>query len=105
MKERPPFPARLDFSGGKPALRRPDTFVSRPPTVAIPASPVRIQTAISAMDSSAVRARMVNRLVEQGLSDAAVMSAMRAVERHRFVDSALGLEIVCPNPIGKLVSS
>lgn len=90
MKERPPFPARLDFSGGKPALRRPDTFVSRPPAVAIPASPVRIQTAISAMDSSAVRARMVNRLVEQGLSDAAVMSAMRAVERHRFVDSALG---------------
>lgn len=90
MKERPTFPARLDFSGGKPVLRRPDASAGRPVPVAIPQSPVRLQTAVSAMDSSSVRARMVSRLVDQGLSDAAVMSAMRAVERHRFVDTALG---------------
>ena len=90
MKERPTFPARLDFSGAKPALKRPEASAVRPAFNAIPASSVRIQTAISALDSSSVRARMVTRLMEQGLSDAAVMSAMRVVERHRFVDSALG---------------
>lgn len=90
MKERPSFPARLDFSGGKSSLRRPEGAAVRPVYAAISDSPIKIQTAISAMDSSSVRARMVNRLMEQGLSDAAVMSAMRAVERHRFVDSALG---------------
>ena len=90
MKERPTFPARLDFSGAKPVLKRPEASAGRQAFNTIPASSVRIQTAISALDSSSVRARMVTRLMEQGLSDAAVMSAMRAVERHRFVDSALG---------------
>ena len=90
MKERPTFPARLDFSGGKPVLRRPEGSARRPVPAQISTPPVLIQTAISAMDSSSVRARMVNRLMEQGLSDSAVISAMRAIERHRFVDSALG---------------
>lgn len=90
MKERPTFPARLDFSGARPAPRRTEVSAVRPAAFAIQPAPVRIQTAASAMDSSAVRARMVNRLLEQGLSDAAVITAMRGVERHRFVDSALG---------------
>ena len=37
---------------------------------------------------SAVRARMVHRLAEQGVVDAQVLAAMRAVERHHFVDTA-----------------
>lgn len=37
---------------------------------------------------SAVRARMVRRLAEQGVLDASVLAAMRAVERHHFVDTA-----------------
>ena len=41
------------------------------------------------MDSSAVRARMVKQLAEGGVRDAAVLAAMNAVERHRFVDTAL----------------
>ncbi len=41
------------------------------------------------LDSSAVRARMVQKLASQGVSDAQVLSAMGRVERHRFVDSAL----------------
>ncbi len=36
-----------------------------------------------------VRARMVQRLAAQGIADARVLRAMGAVERHRFVDSAL----------------
>ena len=38
---------------------------------------------------SAVRARMVQRLAAGGVSDPQVLAALGAVERHRFVDSAL----------------
>jgi len=41
------------------------------------------------MDSSAVRARMVQKLAAQGISDRQVLQAMGSVQRHRFVDSAL----------------
>ncbi len=41
------------------------------------------------MDSSAVRRSMVTKLAQQGISDAQVLAAMAAVERHRFIDSAL----------------
>ena len=41
------------------------------------------------MASSAVRARMVQRLAAQGVADTRVMNAMNTVERHLFVDSAL----------------
>jgi protein-L-isoaspartate(D-aspartate) O-methyltransferase len=41
------------------------------------------------LDSGAVRARMVHKLAQQGVSDAQVLAAMGQVERHRFVDSAL----------------
>ena len=41
------------------------------------------------LDSQAVRSRMVQKLAAQGLADARVLAAMGAVERHRFVDSAL----------------
>ena len=41
------------------------------------------------LDSSAVRARMVQKLAAQGVTDARVLTAMGRVERHRFVDSAL----------------
>ncbi len=38
----------------------------------------------------AVRARMVQKLAAQGLQDSRVLAAMNQIERHRFVDSALG---------------
>ena len=41
------------------------------------------------LDSSAVRARMVQKLAAQGVTDPQVLTAMGLVERHRFVDSAL----------------
>ncbi len=41
------------------------------------------------MDSAAVRDRMVQKLAEGGVSDLAVLAAFQAIERHRFVDSAL----------------
>ena len=41
------------------------------------------------MDSQAVRAAMVRKLQAQGIAHPAVLAAMNAVERHRFVDTAL----------------
>ncbi|MDN8913038.1 hypothetical protein Q0P10_14100, partial [Staphylococcus aureus] len=41
------------------------------------------------LDSQAIRARMVKKLAAQGVADGQVLAAMGAVERHRFVDSAL----------------
>jgi len=41
------------------------------------------------MDSQAVRLRMVQRLAASGIANSSVLAAMGAVERHRFVDSAL----------------
>ena len=68
MKQRPSFPARLDFSGAPLLTARPQG-----------ASP----------DCAAVRRNMVRMLAAQGVSDPMVLSAMGAVPRHRFVDSAL----------------
>jgi len=44
---------------------------------------------VAGLDTTAIRARMVQKLSEQGISNAQVLGAMRCVERHRFVDSAL----------------
>ncbi|MEJ5991879.1 protein-L-isoaspartate(D-aspartate) O-methyltransferase [Ramlibacter sp. PS3R-8] len=77
MTRRPGFPARL---GPAPAARR-FTSVDAPARAAAP-------TGVG-LDSQAVRARMVQKLAAQGVTDARVLAAMNAVERHRFVDSAL----------------
>lgn len=50
---------------------------------------VRSAPQIAAMDSSALRRNMAQKLAAQGVSDRLVLSAMGSIERHRFVDSAL----------------
>lgn len=69
------------------------------------------------LDSSAVRARMVQKLQAAGLRDPRVLAALGAVERHRFVDSALvnqayedtslpiglGQTISKPNVVGRMI--
>jgi protein-L-isoaspartate(D-aspartate) O-methyltransferase len=52
-------------------------------------APVAAKSAGFGLDSSAVRARMVQKLAAQGVTDPQVLAAMGRVERHRFVDSAL----------------
>jgi len=76
MKQRPPFPAKLD--PGPVRLGKPLAAVA-------PAAP----PAGWGMDSAAVRQRMVRLLHQQGVRDEAVLHAMGTMERHRFVDSAL----------------
>jgi protein-L-isoaspartate(D-aspartate) O-methyltransferase len=105
MKPRPSFPAKLPPAGGRSAATlspQPVQANPRPPAgqvahkapssaasgrlAAVPAMPV---SSGLGLDSSAVRARMVAKLAEQGVQDPWVLQAMGHVERHRFVESAL----------------
>ena len=54
------------------------------------------------MTSARTRARMVDRLREQGIKDEVVLSALTAVPRHIFVDEALAIRAYddAPLPIG-----
>lgn len=83
MQRRPGFPARLDGlqPGGAAAA---SAAATRPR----PASPLPMPEGVG-LDSAAVRARMVQRLAATGIDAPQVLQAMGAVERHRFVDTAL----------------
>ncbi|MDP3137684.1 MAG: protein-L-isoaspartate(D-aspartate) O-methyltransferase [Burkholderiaceae bacterium] len=86
---RPSFPARLDTLAPTKSLppqapRRP----AQPQASLAAARPVAAPQGLG-LDSSAVRARMVQKLAQQGITDTQVLAAMGTVERHRFVDSAL----------------
>ena len=112
MKQRPSFPARMpagDAPKGKgtspgpnPASGLPRPNPARAPKPALAPNPAgapkpeRLKVATLApvpaglgLDSSAVRASMVRKLVQGGLSDPEVLAAMGQVPRHQFVDSAL----------------
>jgi protein-L-isoaspartate(D-aspartate) O-methyltransferase len=100
MKQRPSFPAKLDDTLAK---NRPNTVGKVVPATSkqmshiAPVAPaVRAKSVVATaapqghgMESSAVRTRMVQKLAAQGISDTQVLGAMGAIERHRFVDSAL----------------
>jgi protein-L-isoaspartate(D-aspartate) O-methyltransferase len=100
MKQRPSFPARLDttLAKNRPNAHGVPAPSSAPAAPVAPARPVPARAkpmATSAtsqghgMESSAVRARMLQKLAAGGISDTHVLAAMGAIERHRFVDSAL----------------
>lgn len=82
MKHRPVFPARLDTSATVAATVRPASPLSS-------ARPQSQRVGGIGLDSLAIRERMVQRLAAHGITDAKVLAAMAAVERHRFVDTAL----------------
>ena len=89
---RPAFPVQLDPDKGNP-------FAPKKISAAAHATAVEGQIGLKrafqpgasngfGLDS-AVRARMVRRLAEQGVVDVQVLAAMGAVQRHHFVDTAL----------------
>src|SRR5204863_8116302 len=51
------------------------------------------------MTSTRTRARMVERLREQGIKDEAVLAVMAAVPRHSFVEEALAIRAYEDNPL------
>jgi len=89
MARRPAFPVRLDpapanrAGASAPRTPMPDSAHGRQ-LAARSAAPEGI-----GLDSQAVRSRMVRKLAQQGIADTRVLAALEAVERHRFVDSAL----------------
>ncbi|HSV51186.1 MAG TPA: protein-L-isoaspartate(D-aspartate) O-methyltransferase [Burkholderiaceae bacterium] len=90
MAQRPPFPARLDSLSAKPVATKNGTAAGahKPDARAKKAPESHILQGVGP-DSRALRARMVQKLVEQGIEDHQVRAAMGAVERHRFIDTAL----------------
>ncbi|WP_295957585.1 protein-L-isoaspartate(D-aspartate) O-methyltransferase [Rhodoferax sp.] len=93
MAQRPPFPARLDFSSGAPSAKTLATKTVAGSVGGASARALKVleitPTAGHGMDSDAVRARMVHKLSAMGIVSAPVLRAMGQVERHRFVDTAL----------------
>jgi protein-L-isoaspartate(D-aspartate) O-methyltransferase len=90
----PKFPLRLDRLG-PPARRAASTVAS---ALLRPQAPLRHAHEANArpaapsglgLDSADVRRRMVERLRASGNTDEAVLEAIAAVPRHRFVDAAL----------------
>jgi len=82
MADRPTFPARLD-RGAVATPTKPPPAALRSGVKAI-VSPAAVRP-----DFSAMRTRMVRRLMAAGVQSPAVLQAMGTVERDRFVDSAL----------------
>ena len=89
VRARPSFPARL--SSTVPAQPVRTSASSSPlPTVTQPAMVMPGRDPSSGTGGAqALRLAMVQKLQRQGLSHPAVLAAMQAVERHRFVDTAL----------------
>jgi protein-L-isoaspartate(D-aspartate) O-methyltransferase len=81
MKSRPSFPARLDTTGKPGDVQR--GTAARAPATLVRSAPHRSHA------FEATRKSMVAKLVALGLADRQVRGAMEAVERHRFVDTAL----------------
>lgn len=102
MKQRPSFPARLKHAGtvshvpvvsgaGAGRLVVPCTSSTAASSGArpVPTRPIARDMSAAMPEAAALRRNMVRKIAGQGVSDKAVLSAMGAVERHRFIDSAL----------------
>lgn len=92
MTRSPRFPLGLDRLHAKPAARSGTGAVVRPQRPLEQAAQDHARRSPSSglgLDSAAVRQRMVDRLRAGGLQCVPVLNALCAVERHRFVDSAL----------------
>ena len=94
----PRFPLALDRVHGStrvaPAgeLLRPQAPLKHAADAAAQLAAGRHQPSGLGLDSAAVRQRMVQRLRADGILVEAVLQAFGAVERHRFVDSALATQ-------------
>ena len=115
MTQRPRFPVQLDRPSAKAPARKPGLPAATPAPQRAAPSPISLPNAPRAMpvngavpkarravdqapshaDGQALvapRQAMVARLKASGISDTAVLQALAAVERHRFVDSGLGAQ-------------
>lgn len=90
MKEKPSFPAKLATTKStvnRPALSS-KSWASELQSQSQRQNKAEIAAGVG-LDSEKVRASMVRKLMEQGVEDEMVLSALSSIERHRFIDSAL----------------
>ncbi|WHZ12079.1 MAG: Protein-L-isoaspartate O-methyltransferase [Burkholderiaceae bacterium] len=91
MARRPLFPAQAAAAVPPPTTKK--IAINADGVSASARNDVNIGVATRAhgvgLDSSAVRERMVRRLAQQGIAHPELLAALGAIERHRFVDSAL----------------
>ena len=73
MKERPSFPARLDFSIGKPKLERPVPGYAQSGLVPAAKPIYKVLTHGVGLEFSAPRMNMVHKLADQGITDPMVL--------------------------------
>ena len=89
MKSRPSFPAKFNTSPPQ-KLVKPSSPLSWVAGVSAKQNSVASSAASGlGLDSATVRSTMVKRLAEGGIEDELVLNAMLAVERHKFLDTAL----------------
>lgn len=90
MKQKPSFPAKLENTS--PAIKK-EALSSKSWTNDLHVQSKRATKAEAAfglgLDSEKVRDSMVRKLIDQGVEDEMVLNALRQIERHRFIDSAL----------------
>lgn len=87
MKSRPSFPAKLETH---PPHQRPGPTASAVwRSAGVSKGGVNPSAAGLGLDSAAVRAMLVKKLADGGVEDEMVLNAMLAVERHKFIDTAL----------------
>lgn len=83
QQRRPGFPARIPGSSSPKPVVVGQVGLHKPLPI-----PTVMPSGVG-LDSAAVRARMVQRLMAAGISSPQVLQAMNTIERHRFVDSGL----------------
>ena len=95
---KPSFPAKMDLSVGKPTkhtlnpILKSSASLTLSTSVSAAAKPIsKLPVSLQGygLDADAARARLVSKLAAQGIEDNRVLSAMRSVLRHKFVDTAL----------------
>jgi protein-L-isoaspartate(D-aspartate) O-methyltransferase len=89
---RPAFPVQLDSGKSLPFAAKSIAAAARASSAAAKKDHKKPSWE-SALDSlgmdAAVRARMVDRLAAQGITNVQVLAAMKAVQRHHFIDTGL----------------
>ena len=112
---RPAFPVRLRAEGAAPSLANNTTKLVASPANNVRANALKSLNSPGLLPASgpdagfyAARQKMVQQLARQGLQDTRVLDAMAAVERHRFVDTALAsqgyVDTSLPIGLGQTIS-
>ena len=99
MKPRPSFPAKLETTAPK-APKQPLSSKTWAAQLQAQSKGVASPTQASGLglDSATVRENMVRKLMDQGVEDPMVLSALGTIERHRFSDILHDLTSLATEP-------